>query len=877
MKINQMNFFKNKINLIPVFILLLCVLVSILPLPFNERLVDASLDILIRFRGERDVTDKILYVQLKEDDIEALGGWPITRDYYGYMTYILSQRGAQTVGFYGLFDHPDRHYPEFDLRFADFIESSQNICLPAAFGQLDQYSPGTSYHLHLPQRIQTGRQLRLPIPLFYHRIEGVGFSNLGEASLLRKVPVAVLHGDSVIYSFGLELARRFTGASAILSTSEKLITLQDPNTETKKIPIDDKGFLRINPIGSLDQVKRMGFLELLQRFETDPDSLSVKGKLVVIDSASPAVPVMKATPLARSVPAALIHVTVAENILSNNFIQTSGIFIKFIILLLIAVFIFYINRRLPLKLFFPVLLGSGAGYVLLSVILISQSNLALPLIYPAIVAVIFTVSLIGVNTYSKKVHHLTETQVYQDQVTETRRQLEEAETQLAQLSDQLNAELKEKESLSTETKQLAEEKQAAVLALEKHLRDLEQSQLPGRSITRSQFGDIVHGPKSKMIDILQMIEKIGHDDIPIIIQGETGTGKELAARAIHQSSRRQRSPFVAVNCGALSETLLESELFGHEKGSFTGANARRRGRFELADGGTLFLDEISETTPTFQSRLLRVLQEGTFERLGGERTLRVDVRVIAATNTDLKAEVEDGRFREDLYYRLAGFAIVIPPLRERQTDIPVLIRHFLKKHGYDQISSLSDRARELMQHHSWPGNVRELENVVRRSAILAQSADREVIRQEDLPEEIREADDPVVETVSYQSLESQILSMLRAQRFSRSAISQTARALDNRDRGTITEYFRGLCFEALVQHDFDVEQAIRVIADTDDEGVLQTVRKKMQDYLRNLDPHINPDTVVEIAAGGRPSCFRGLPKKYHPFLIQILTHYSEGH
>jgi transcriptional regulator with GAF, ATPase, and Fis domain len=333
---------------------------------------------------------------------------------------------------------------------------------------------------------------------------------------------------------------------------------------------------------------------------------------------------------------------------------------------------------------------------------------------------------------------------------------------------------------------------------------------------------------------------------------------------------------VAVNCGALSETLLESELFGHEKGSFTGAHARRRGRFEMADGGTLFLDEISETTPTFQSRLLRVLQEGTFERLGGERTLHVDVRIIAATNTDLKTEVEAGRFREDLYYRLAGFSITIPPLRDRHTDIPVLIRHFLKKHGYDQIASLSDRVRDLMRQYPWPGNVRELENVVRRAAILAQSSDRDVIRQEDLPKEILESDSAGIETVAYESLDTQILTMLRAYHFSRSAMSQTARALDNRDRGTITEYFRGICFEALVRHDFDVDKTSRNIADTDEPAALQQVKKKIQDYLRNLEPYTNPDTAVEVEAGARPSCFLGLPKKYHSYLIQILDHFSEG-
>ncbi len=221
--------------------------------------------------------------------------------------------------------------------------------------------------------------------------------------------------------------------------------------------------------------------------------------------------------------------------------------------------------------------------------------------------------------------------------------------------------------------------------------------------------------------VREQIAQVAPTDSTVLIQGETGTGKELVSRAIHAGSRRSDRPFIKLNCAALPRELVESELFGHEKGAFTGATQQRRGRFELADGGTLFLDEVGELPLDAQAKLLRVLQDGEFERIGGTRSLRADVRLIAATNRDLRAEVDAGRFRSDLYYRLNVFPITLPPLRERRDDIPALVRHFAEKAARklgrtpDAIPrSLIERSRE----HDWPGNIRELENLVERALIV---------------------------------------------------------------------------------------------------------------------------------------------------------------
>ena len=236
------------------------------------------------------------------------------------------------------------------------------------------------------------------------------------------------------------------------------------------------------------------------------------------------------------------------------------------------------------------------------------------------------------------------------------------------------------------------------------------------------FDDIVSQSKS-FGRVLRQVEQVAPTNTSVLILGESGTGKELLARAVHNRSSRKNRPLVKINCAALPATLIESELFGHEKGAFTGATGQKAGRFELADGGTIFLDEIGEMPIDLQSKLLRVLQEGEFERVGSNKTLKVNVRVIAATNRDLEEEINHGRFREDLFYRLNVFPIMSLPLRDRKEDIPLLVRHFCQKHGPGmgrKIDVIPDEVLTKLMGYHWPGNIRELENVIERSLIISQ-------------------------------------------------------------------------------------------------------------------------------------------------------------
>ena len=253
--------------------------------------------------------------------------------------------------------------------------------------------------------------------------------------------------------------------------------------------------------------------------------------------------------------------------------------------------------------------------------------------------------------------------------------------------------------------------------------------------TKYRFDNII-SDHPKMQAIFELVEKVSDSDSTVLVYGESGTGKELIARALHYNSHRQDKPLIPINCGAIPEELLESELFGYEKGAFTGAVSSRVGRFELANGGTLFLDEIGEMSPALQVKLLRVLQEREFERVGGTRTIKIDVRIIAATNKDLEAMIESQQFREDLFYRLNVIPIWVPPLRERHSDIALLVSYFITRFNAEKkrhIDGITPEALERLYNYRWPGNVRELENVIERITILKGNG---MIAPSDLPEKL---------------------------------------------------------------------------------------------------------------------------------------------
>jgi transcriptional regulator with GAF, ATPase, and Fis domain len=375
------------------------------------------------------------------------------------------------------------------------------------------------------------------------------------------------------------------------------------------------------------------------------------------------------------------------------------------------------------------------------------------------------------------------------------------------------------------------------------------------------FHGIVYWSKA-MDEVAEVIKKVAPENATVLLFGESGTGKELAARAIHNLSPRRDKTFVAVNCAALTESLLESELFGHVKGAFTGAAVDKIGRFEAADKGTIFLDEIGETSENFQVKLLRVLQSGEIEKVGSTGQKNVDVRVIAATNKELDSMVKEKKFREDLFYRLNVIQIKMPPLRERPEDIEFLASHFLTTEGSGM--RLSKSASASILDYEWSGNVRELESVVKRAVIFARADGRDLLKISDLPKEIVKG--------SKYNFEDLVLESLREKKFSHSAITETAKELGNVNRTMISENFRGIVFRTLYENNFDIDLSVSSISGSGGDDVKSKVEDKIQKFIINIENDIVKTGIsdfdeVKIRFASK---YKNLPVKFHLYLDEVI-------
>ncbi|MBM4168742.1 MAG: AAA family ATPase [Ignavibacteria bacterium] len=505
-------------------------------------------------------------------------------------------------------------------------------------------------------------------------------------------------------------------------------------------------------------------------------------------------------------------------------------------------------------------------YLILTQLAFSYFTIILPTVQPGLVLAV----PLGVMIFVE--HRAT-----QDLLASIKREkssiesrLREKELQLGLLERELTDEMIDptrpsQTELTERVKQIKDE----IRLLSSQVADLESDRsLMSAGQGVHQFEGIVYDRQSKMGGVVAMIDKVARTSANVLVFGESGTGKELVAKAIHKRSERRNGPFVAVNCGALTETLLETELFGHEKGAFTGAVKDKPGRFELANDGTIFLDEIAETSPAFQVKLLRVLQEGEFERVGSVRTVKVDVRVIAASNKNLKSLIDQKKFREDLYYRLNVFSIEIPPLRDRLPDIAALTAHFLRSEGHSL--AVSETVMSLLTQYRWPGNVRELETAIKRAAILSKSENRSLLRVKDFPTEIQSSVNALLD------LEDKILDLLRSKHFSRSSISETAHELGGLNRGTVGEYFRGLCLTSFFEHKWDIKSASRAVAGTDDPEVTARVSRKISEYIRNLTAEIDREESFEEVRSHLNAKYKNLPQRYHQVLDEVVRAYLDA-
>jgi transcriptional regulator with GAF, ATPase, and Fis domain/CHASE2 domain-containing sensor protein len=824
-------------------------------------------------RGERKADTNIVVVYIDDAAIKVTG-WPVRHNFHALMLKALTDLHVRAVGIEPVLDDQVDEYPEYDQVLASVMKTSVPVVMTCYFDSLGGSSPVVktdppSAAFSFPGVTDPsvhGGGLHLPLTLFTDAAAGVGHVNFsGKGS----IPVFVRHGAGVVPSFATELARVSAGLSRDgIQFDGQTVAIRSRNAQIVH-DVGANGSVSLLYPGRITSFTALPFLEVLRDYDlervTESASLPVlrlQNKIVLIGPVASGRGFFVDTPVDPRLPSILVHATALDNALGNRFLTVGGVWSTAMLALVFALLCGVAVLVLP-----PPWDRIAPGLLALFLLVLSQVMfVSVSTIVPVLVPLL--TGMITIATALVVRHRITSGQidVLAAEKNAVLAELRDREARLAVLERELLD--YQTARPADRTQELLEEirrNKAEIRSLSLKADDMEEYAGEQGGEAPVDFEGMVYRKNGPMRAVADFIGKIAGSDAPVLILGASGTGKERVARAIHNRSQRVAAPFIAVNCGALSESLLESELFGHEKGAFTGAVKDKMGRFELADGGTIFLDEIGEVSEGFQLKLLRVLQEGEVERVGGTRTLRLNVRVVAATNKDLREQVKLKKFREDLYYRLNVLSVSLPALRERSDDIPVLVRHFLaREQGGLQISR---NVMEALQQHTWPGNVRELESVIRRGAVMARSENRALIHMKDLPEELAEA---IRRSVPVQE---QILEMVRESGFSRSSISDTASGLGGLNRGTVAEHLRGEFLKTFAEHQFDLTKAVVHIALSSDPAVNDRVRKRYIEYLSNIVDGIDISQPWESARVRLRSKTRNLPQRYHLYLEQVAEAY----
>ncbi len=864
---------------LPLMLALASTLLALVVSPILAPVEEIITSMKYRVRGEQRADTNIVIVYLDNDAINGLGGYPVRRSFYALMINALSELKAKVIGIDVVFENPSFEYPEYDQLLAHVVHSSQRVVLSSYFDSLGRTAPEVSKQIELPDVFSfpqvanldfVGRGLHKPFEKLSEGVIGIGHVNIEERE---SFPLFVEFGRGVVPYFSIELLREYSDANrAGISYNGSVMTMKKAG---RLVEISTtNGSVHLNYPGRLTSFTTYPFLEVLKSYDAMRAGRlplipvqHLKNKIVLIGVIAEGTTETKtvSTPFDARFPVLGLHGVFLDNALRSGFVTMAPAWLAFVLAALLgfACATTALLARSPANKFLPALLLVGIAVVSFALFLFAAT--ILPLASFLVVGLTSTAA----SLYYKHRSVSTQLQTALSEKEQISTQLRDREAKVAVLERELmNAGSQRTPDRTEELLEEIRKYKAEIHELSSRRDDMEEAGISEAAMTAQteDFEGIVFERGGALQPVVDFIGKIAGSDATVLVLGESGTGKEMVARSIHKRSGRAARPFVAVNCGALAETLLESELFGHEKGAFTGAVKDKLGRFELADGGTIFLDEVGEVSESFQLKLLRVLQEGEFERVGGTKTIRVNVRVIAATNKDLKQLVNKKRFREDVFYRLNVLAIELPPLRNRQGDIPMLVNHFLQKEGGEM--KISRNVLDTLQGYTWPGNIRELESVITRAVLLASAEQRRMITMKDLAEEI------VASSTSAVAIEDQILESLREKGFSRSAISETATELGGMNRGTVAEYLRGQCLKAFVEHTYDLETTVRYVSLSTDSAVNERVRKKIQEYLTNIAEAIDSSHPWDTVKPSLKSKMKNLPQKYHSYLEQAAeAHY----
>lgn len=766
-----------------------------------------------KISGEREPDSSIVIIHITSQDIEQLGPWPIKRSYYALLLNNLSSYQVKKIGLEVFLSAKFVSQAIYDNVLQKEIGRAKNVVLSSLAGSLEE-----------SDKLYITDSLSFPSPKLINDQIPTGHINF-------------------IRNNGIEIPLQIT--NRLLKEKAFSLSLIDAeNGYPKKI--------KLNFVSHWNKFKNYSLVEFFQLVqEKDPELLKLKNKIVIVGISDPQLSSVFETTFDDQLPGVALHAFATDNLLNERYINDKYYqwsiyaFIALIILLLI-----FLKDESRLFSFYTIIFSSSLliFYILYRFLFIELaiSFIILPLAFTFIADIYFTL----IEKRNQLTGYYNESELFKKLLAEKEKELLSLQSDLKKSSHQNTEKLIEKiEGLTEDIVKLKENENDQIAANVVKVMD------------EQNFSGLIFR-SAEMKNVVDLIMKAAPTDASILITGESGTGKELVAKAVHSLSKRKDKKFVAVNCAALTESLLESELFGHVKGAFTGAIIDKVGKFEAADKGTIFLDEIGETTENFQVKLLRVLQSGEFDKVGSVNTATTDVRVISATNKDLKLLIKERKFREDLFYRLNVININIPPLRERKEDIESIARYFCDSD--EKKYQLSLAALKSLNDYDWPGNVRELESVIRRAKVFCESGNRSLIQLNDLPAEI-------VKSVKL-NFEDIVIESLRNKKFSHSSINETAKELGNVSRTLVAENFRGLSLKILVDNNFELTNTILAITKNDNEEILSRVKSKLDTWLLNIKKDVDQyrELSFDEIKTKLNSKYKNLPQKYHTYLDQVI-------
>lgn len=748
----------------------------------------------------------VVVITISSDEVEQLGGWPLKRSYYALLINKLRGLGVKKIGLEIFLSSSNSIQSVYDDLLVEEIRNSRNVVLASLAFETLSGKDSVAY----------------PQPKIKDSNIKSGHINY---RLSEDIEIPRLWNEEKSFS------------SVITSSS-----IEEPYS--------------INVFSSWKSFYSINALEFLKLADDNNARLKrLSGKYVVIGVTDPSLAKTIKTNYEDDLPGVGIHAFAIDNLLNNRTVDHFANYVATAAFVFLLTTLFFAENRL--KFYYR--------YLLFVVVVSVLSALMYRLffievygsfwIFPMILFFVYDVYL----AFSEKEETLKSSF---DENTFLRNMLKSKEQKLAELEEKIeNANKVSDERLSKEISDLKEE----ILSLKQNENTHEE--IAYEISDAKNFEGIIYRSE-KIQKLVTLIEKIAPHDATVLIQGESGSGKELIARAIHSLSNRKEKNFVALNCAAIPETLLESELFGHVKGAFTNAVGDKKGKFELADGGTLFMDEIGETSEAFQTKLLRAIQFGEFYKVGSTQSQKVNVRILAASNKNLEKAVKEGLFREDLFYRLNVLKLELPPLRERKEDIEVLADHFCRRDNNN--IKLSKIVVDSLIKNEWKGNVRELESVITHSLIMAKSEKRDVIKLSDIPEPYRK--------YAKHDLESMVLQSVRAKEFSYSSLNETAKELGGLNRTVVSETLRGIFLKTLVENAFNKEETVKCIAANQNKTVIEKVQAKLSVYIENIDSGLanQKGKVFEEVKNAFSSKYKNLPGKYHTYLDEVIRARMEG-